>query len=46
MGTGFIPGVKWPECSIGHPHPSSSEVKETVELYLYSTSGPLRPVIG
>ena len=26
------------------PTPSSSEIKERVELYLYSPSGPLRPV--
>ena len=29
-------GVKRPECGIEHPPPSSAEVKETVELYLYS----------
>jgi hypothetical protein len=26
--------------------PSSAEVKERIELYLYSTSGPSWPVIG
>jgi hypothetical protein len=31
---------RWP------PTPSSAEVKERVELYLYSTSGPSWPVIG
>ena len=31
---------RWP------PTPSSVEVKEREELYLYSTSGPSRPVIG
>jgi len=29
-----------------HPPPSSAEVKERVELYLYSPSGSLWPVIG
>jgi len=29
-----------------HPPPSSDEVKERVELYLYSLSGPSRPVLG
>jgi hypothetical protein len=37
MGTGSFPGVKWP--GNGVDHPSSSEVKERVELYLYSPSG-------
>jgi len=31
---------------IDHPPPSSAEVKERVELYLYSTSGLSWPVIG
>ena len=31
---------RWP------PTPSSAEVKESVELYLYSLSGPSRPVVG
>jgi hypothetical protein len=30
-----FPGVKWPEHG-DHPPPSSAEVKEKVELYLYS----------
>ena len=29
-----------------HPPPSSAEVKGRVELYLYSPSGPLWPVLG
>ena len=40
LGTGFFPGVKRPGRDVDHPHPSSAEVKERVELYLYSRSGP------
>jgi len=36
MGTGSIPGVKWPGRDADHPLPSSTEIKERVELYLYS----------
>jgi hypothetical protein len=39
-------GVKQPRRGIDHPPPSSTKVKERVELYLYSPSGPSRPVIG
>ena len=39
MGTGSFPGVKRPGRGVDHPPPSGSEVKETVELYLYSPSG-------
>jgi len=41
MGSESFPGVKWPGRGVDHPHPSSTEVKERVELYLYSLSGPL-----
>jgi len=41
-----FPGVKRPGCGIDHPPPSSAEVKERVELYLYSPSGPSCPVLG
>jgi len=41
-----FPGVKEPEHGVDQPPPSSAEVKERVELYLYSPSGPLWPVIG
>jgi len=35
MGTGSFPGVKPPGRGIDHPPPSSAEVKERVERYLY-----------
>ena len=41
-----VPGVKQPVRGVNHPPPSSAEVKERVELYLYSTSGPSEPVLG
>jgi hypothetical protein len=40
MGTRSFPGVKRPGCGIDHPPPSSAKVKERVELYFYSPSGP------
>jgi len=46
MGTGAFPGVKRPGHGVDHPPPSSAEVEGRVEPYLYSTSGPSRPVIG
>jgi hypothetical protein len=46
MGTGSFPGVKRPGRGVDHPPPSSAEVKERVELYLYSPSGPSWPVLG
>ena len=39
MGTGCFPGVKRPGRGVDHPPPSSAEVKERVELYLYSSPG-------
>ena len=44
--TGSFPGVKWPGRGVDHPTPSSAEVKERVELYLYFPSGPSWPVLG
>jgi hypothetical protein len=32
-------GVKRPGRGVNHPPPSNAEVKERVELYLYSSSG-------
>jgi hypothetical protein len=46
MGTGSFPGVKRPGLGVDHPPPSSAEVKERVELHLYSPSGPSWPVLG
>ena len=46
MGTGSFSGVKQPGRGIVHPPPYSAEVKERVELYLFSPSGPWWPVIG
>ena len=37
----FLPGVKRPGRGIDQPHQSSAEVKERVELYLYSPFGGL-----
>jgi hypothetical protein len=37
--------VKRPGCGVNHPLPYSAEVKERVELYLYSPSGPSRAVL-
>ena len=45
MGTGSFPGVKRPGRGIDNPPPSITEVKEKVELYIYSPFGPLWPVI-
>jgi len=46
MGTESFLGVKRPGRDIDHPPPSSAEVKERIELYLYSTYGPSWTVIG
>jgi hypothetical protein len=45
MGTSSFPGVKRPGRDIDHPPPYSAGVKERVELYLCSPSGPSWPVI-
>jgi hypothetical protein len=46
IGTGPFPRVKRSGRGVDHPPTYSAEVKERVELYLYSTSGPLWPVLG
>ena len=46
MGTGSFQGVKRPGRGVDHPPASSVEVKERVELFLYSTSGLSWPVLG
>ena len=46
VDTGYIPGAKGPGRGVNHPHQSSAEVKERVELYIYSLSGSSWPVLG
>jgi hypothetical protein len=46
MGTGSLPRVKRPGRGVDHPPPSSAEVKERVELYLYSPFGSLWPFLA
>jgi hypothetical protein len=46
MVTVSFPGVKRPERGVDHPTSSSAEVKEIVELYLYSPPGPSWPILG
>jgi len=46
MGTESFPGIKRSGRGIDHRLPSSTQVKERVELYLYSPSGPSWPVLG
>jgi len=36
MGTGSFQGGKGPGRDVDHPLPSSAEIKERVELYIYS----------
>jgi len=45
MGTESFPGVKRPGRGVDHLRTSSAEVKEIVELLLYSPSGTSWPVI-
>jgi hypothetical protein len=45
MGTGSFLGVKRPGRGVDHPPPSCTEVKERVQLYIYSLSGPSWPVL-
>jgi len=43
---GSFPGVKRAGRGVDHPPPSSAEVKERVDLYLYSTPGYSWLVLG
>jgi hypothetical protein len=45
-GTGSFLGVRPPGHGVDHQPPSSGEVKEKAELYLYSPSGPTWLVLG
>ena len=46
MDTGSFPEVKQQGRGVDHPPPFSAEIKERVELYLYSSSGASWPVLG
>jgi len=46
MGTRSFLRVKRPGHGVDHPPPYSAKVKERLELYIYSTSGSLWPVVG
>jgi hypothetical protein len=46
MGTVSFPGVKRPGRGVDHPPSSDAEVKERIELYHYTPSGPSWPVLG
>jgi len=43
--TGSVSGTERTGLGFDHPPPPRAEVKERVKLYLYSPSGPSRPVI-
>jgi len=45
MGTRFFSGLKQLGRGVDHPPPYSAKIKERVELYLYSPSEPLWPVL-
>ena len=45
-GYRVFPGVKRPGRGVDLSSPSIAEVKESVELYMYSPSGPSWPVLG
>ena len=46
MGAGSFSAVKRLGRGVDHPPPCSAKVKERVEPYLYSPSGPSWPVLG
>jgi len=45
-GTGSFPAVKRPGRGIEHAPTFCTDVKESIELYIYSPSGSLWPVLG
>jgi hypothetical protein len=45
MGNRLFPRVKRPESGVDHLFASSAEVKERIELYIYSPFGPSWPVL-
>ena len=45
IGTGSFPGLKLPGRGVDNLPPYSTEIKERVQLYIYSISGPSWPVI-
>jgi len=46
MGTGSFPGIKRPGRCVDHPPSSNAEVKERVDPYFHSPSGPSWSVLG
>jgi hypothetical protein len=46
IDTETFSGVNRPGLGVDNPPPTSSEIKERVELYLYYVSGPSQHVIG
>jgi hypothetical protein len=46
MGNGSLPGVKRPGRGVDHLLASSAEVKDRVQLYFCSPSGPSWAVVG
>jgi len=46
VGTGSFPGVKRQGRGDDHPPPSSAEVNERIDLYLYFPSGPSWRALG
>jgi len=45
-GSLVFPGVKRLGRAVDHPLPSSADVNEIIQLYLYSLLGPSWPVLG
>jgi hypothetical protein len=46
MCTRLFLKIKWLECGVDHPPPSSTEAKQRKELHLYSQSVPSGQVMG